>query len=81
MSAMNIPVDGKRTLVTGDNFGIGAAIAPGLAAAGESQLGYVHMPGLGALRHAARDSINMGWRKQGGVNLDDSGLTLCVTTR
>jgi uncharacterized protein (DUF488 family) len=25
-------------------------------------LGYVHMPGLGGLRHAARDSINMGWR-------------------
>jgi uncharacterized protein (DUF488 family) len=25
-------------------------------------MGYVHMPGLGGLRHAARDSINMGWR-------------------
>ncbi len=25
-------------------------------------LGYVHMPGLGGLRHATRDSINMGWR-------------------
>jgi uncharacterized protein (DUF488 family) len=25
-------------------------------------LGYVHMPGLGGLRHAARDSINTGWR-------------------
>lgn len=25
-------------------------------------LGYVHMPGLGGLRHAKRDSINMGWR-------------------
>ncbi len=24
-------------------------------------LGYVHMPGLGGLRHAKRDSINMGW--------------------
>jgi len=23
---------------------------------------YVHMPGLGGLRHAARDSINTGWR-------------------
>ncbi len=34
MFAMNIRVDGKRTLVTGDNFGIGAAIALGLAAAG-----------------------------------------------
>jgi hypothetical protein len=25
-------------------------------------LGYVHMPGLGGLRHAERDSPNMGWR-------------------
>lgn len=25
-------------------------------------LGYVHMPGLGGLRHARQDSINMGWR-------------------
>jgi uncharacterized protein (DUF488 family) len=25
-------------------------------------LGYVHMPGLGGLRHAKRDSINPGWR-------------------
>src|SRR6185437_347654 len=25
-------------------------------------LGYTHMPGLGGLRHAKRDSINMGWR-------------------
>jgi uncharacterized protein (DUF488 family) len=25
-------------------------------------LGYVHMPGLGGLRHVKRDSINMGWR-------------------
>jgi uncharacterized protein (DUF488 family) len=25
-------------------------------------LGYVHMPGLGGLRHARRDSINVGWR-------------------
>jgi uncharacterized protein (DUF488 family) len=25
-------------------------------------LGYVHMPGLGGLRHARRDSINLGWR-------------------
>lgn len=24
--------------------------------------GYVHMPGLGGLRHAQRDSINVGWR-------------------
>ena len=25
-------------------------------------LGYVHLPGLGGLRHAQRDSLNMGWR-------------------
>jgi uncharacterized protein (DUF488 family) len=25
-------------------------------------LGYVHIPGLGGLRHAKPDSINMGWR-------------------
>lgn len=25
-------------------------------------LGYVHLPGLGGLRHARRDSINGGWR-------------------
>ncbi len=25
-------------------------------------IGYVHMPGLGGLRHARRDSINTGWR-------------------
>jgi uncharacterized protein (DUF488 family) len=25
-------------------------------------LGYVHTPGLGGLRHARRDSLNMGWR-------------------
>ena len=25
-------------------------------------LGYVHLPGLGGLRHARPDSINMGWR-------------------
>jgi uncharacterized protein (DUF488 family) len=25
-------------------------------------LGYVHLPGLGGLRHAQRDSINVGWR-------------------
>jgi uncharacterized protein (DUF488 family) len=25
-------------------------------------LGYVHIPGLGGLRHARRDSINVGWR-------------------
>jgi uncharacterized protein (DUF488 family) len=25
-------------------------------------LGYVHIPGLGGLRHAKRDSLNVGWR-------------------
>ncbi len=25
-------------------------------------LRYVHMPGLGGLRHAKRDSVNLGWR-------------------
>jgi uncharacterized protein (DUF488 family) len=25
-------------------------------------LGYVHLPGLGGLRHAHRDSLNVGWR-------------------
>src|SRR5215469_2975818 len=25
-------------------------------------IGYVHLPGLGGLRHALRDSINQGWR-------------------
>jgi uncharacterized protein (DUF488 family) len=25
-------------------------------------LGYVHLPGLGGLRHAKRDSLNVGWR-------------------
>jgi len=25
-------------------------------------LGYVHMPGLGGLRHAKRDSLNLAWR-------------------
>jgi uncharacterized protein (DUF488 family) len=25
-------------------------------------LGYSHMPGLGGLRHAGRDSVNLGWR-------------------
>jgi uncharacterized protein (DUF488 family) len=25
-------------------------------------LGYIHVPGLGGLRHAQRDSLNVGWR-------------------
>jgi uncharacterized protein (DUF488 family) len=28
----------------------------------ESELGYAHMPDLGGLRRAAKDSINLGWR-------------------
>ena len=28
----------------------------------EADLGYTHMPGLGGLRHAKRDSLNAGWR-------------------
>ena len=28
----------------------------------QAGLGYVHMPGLGGLRHAPRDSVNLGWR-------------------
>jgi uncharacterized protein (DUF488 family) len=28
----------------------------------EAGIGYVHIPGLGGLRHARRDSINLGWR-------------------
>jgi uncharacterized protein (DUF488 family) len=28
----------------------------------EAGLGYVHMPGLGGMRHARRDSTNLGWR-------------------
>jgi uncharacterized protein (DUF488 family) len=28
----------------------------------KARLGYVHLPGLGGLRHAKRDSLNAGWR-------------------
>ena len=28
----------------------------------QAGLGYVHLPGLGGLRHAQRDSVNGGWR-------------------
>ncbi len=28
----------------------------------KASLGYVHLPGLGGLRHAKRDSLNVGWR-------------------
>ena len=35
------------------------ALPDTLRAAG---IGYLHMPGLGGLRHARKDSINLGWR-------------------
>jgi uncharacterized protein (DUF488 family) len=28
----------------------------------QAGVGYVHLPGLGGLRHARRDSVNLGWR-------------------
>jgi len=28
----------------------------------QAGLGYIHLPGLGGLRHAKRDSLNVGWR-------------------
>jgi uncharacterized protein (DUF488 family) len=31
-------------------------------ALGEQGIGYVHMKALGGLRHAKKDSVNMGWR-------------------
>jgi uncharacterized protein (DUF488 family) len=36
-----------------------AALPSSLKKAG---LSYVHLPGLGGLRHARRDSVNIGWR-------------------
>ena len=30
----------------------------------ESDIDYVHVPSLGGLRHARRDSTNMGWRNE-----------------
>lgn len=30
----------------------------------DAGIAYVHMPGLGGLRHPRKDSINMGWRNQ-----------------
>ena len=35
------------------------ALEPALDRAG---IGYLHMPGLGGLRHARKDSINSGWK-------------------
>jgi uncharacterized protein (DUF488 family) len=32
------------------------------AALKKAGLGYVHLPGLGGLRHARPDSVNLGWR-------------------
>ncbi len=29
---------------------------------GRREIGYMHMPGLGGLRHARKDSTNLGWR-------------------
>jgi uncharacterized protein (DUF488 family) len=29
---------------------------------GKAGIGYVHMPGLGGLRHSKSDSVNVGWR-------------------
>ena len=34
------------------------------AALEEAGIGYVHLPGLGGLRHAQRDSVNAGWRNE-----------------
>jgi uncharacterized protein (DUF488 family) len=36
-----------------------SSLASSLKKAG---FGYVHLPGLGGLRHARRDSVNLGWR-------------------
>lgn len=49
-----------------------AALAAGLAAAG---LGYVHLPRLGGLRHARRDSPNGGWRNASFRGYADHMLT------
>ena len=38
-------------------------------------LGYVHMPGLGGLRYAKRDSINVGWRNPSFRGYADYMLT------
>lgn len=38
-------------------------------------LGYVHLPGLGGLRHAKRDSINVGWRNASFRGYADYMLT------
>jgi uncharacterized protein (DUF488 family) len=29
---------------------------------GDANIGYIHMPGLGGLRHPRKDSINTGWK-------------------
>ncbi|MGZ8175394.1 DUF488 domain-containing protein [Methylobacter sp.] len=38
-------------------------------------VGYVHMPGLGGLRHAKRDSLNPGWRNTSFRGYADYMLT------
>ena len=47
-------------------------LPPALAAAG---LGYVHLPGLGGLRHPRKDSPNLGWRNASFRGFADYMLT------
>ena len=49
------------------------ALPHSLAAAG---IEYKHMPGLGGLRHARRDSINTAWRNAGFRGFADYMLTV-----
>src|SRR6478752_10349309 len=46
-----------------------------LAALRSSRLGYVHLPALGGLRHARRDSPNTGWRNASFRGFADYMLT------
>ncbi len=50
----------------------GPALAAGLAAAG---IGYVHLPRLGGLRHARKDSPNGAWRNASFRGYADHMLT------
>ena len=53
-------VDVRTVLRSWHNPQFNRVLLPGsLKKAG---LGYVHLPGLGGLRHAKRDSLNLGWR-------------------
>lgn len=45
------------------------------AALKKAGLGYVHLPGLGGLRHAKRDSVNQGWRNASFRGYADYMLT------